>query len=534
MKGSATYPQLKELFKECFSNNSKALNKDEFTTLLIGEAAALKQLSEASNISVKELMEFRTDCIEFLADEYYNENLHDEFVELVIDSDLFTAHVSFLEELDAGVHSLERASRLNELQELEDSIEASELEDAITSIERGELLEQLKRTEAKIVESETKVYASQPSMHSESMYREERPAAAAQIGANRTLFMRIAAILILVLIPTSIIIYFNNSNPVTAPQKTQTAKQDKEQDINKDSDPNKEMLMGSSPNFSMDAKVPDVRIERMLLPVIDEASFGFASKVDSIEIEYQFFEVQNEYIETRAMLFQYEIRRLDSILLKEINVSFFDIYMDPTVLDQQIFDAEISLLAVGLSELFKDKLAREYENNIRKARLDGKRYLLIQKQISNGELKKLKKLSIFDKGSLGGLIEHQEMPNRNEQIRDIEEQIISIKNQLETLDSTYMQNKLKSNIYEYRNNKITIYIYCSECLSFDPDADDIQVVKEMDNLFLIINEESKILIEEGVHDLPKLEDDRDLDGILDKDDLCPDAPGRKENKGCPS
>ena len=192
MEGSATYPQLKELFQECFSNNSNALNKDEFITLLKGESSELKGLSESSNISVKELMEFRTDCIEFLADEHYNENLHDEFVELVIDSELFTAHVSFLEELDAGVHSLERESRLNELQELEDSIETFELEGAITSIERGELLEQLKRTEAKIVESETKVYASH-SMHSESMYREERPAAAAQIGSNRTLFMRIAA-----------------------------------------------------------------------------------------------------------------------------------------------------------------------------------------------------------------------------------------------------------------------------------------------------------------------------------------------------
>jgi len=291
--------------------------------------------------------------------------------------------------------------------------------------------------------------------------------------------------------------------------------------------------MGSSPSFSIELDIPEAKIERMLLPVIDEDSFGFASKVDSIEIEYQFFEVQNEYIETRAMLFRNEIRRLDSILLKEIDVLSFDIYMDPTVVDQQIFDTKISSLSVGLSELFKDKSARDYENNIRQARLDGKRYLLIQKQISDEELKKLKKLSIFNKGSLGGLIEYQEMPNRNEQIRDLEEQIISIKKQIGTLDSTYMQNKLKSNVYEFKNEKLTFYIYCSECLSFDPDKDDIQIIREMDNLFLMINEESKILIEEGVHEFLKLEQDRDLDGILDKDDLCPDDPGRKENKGCP-
>ena len=416
MEGSATYPQLKELFQECFSNNSNALNKDEFITLLKGESSELKGLSESSNISVKELMEFRTDCIEFLADEHYNENLHDEFVELVIDSELFTAHVSFLEELDAGVHSLERESRLNELQELEDSIETFELEGAITSIERGELLEQLKRTEAKIAESETKVYASQPSMHSESMYREERPAAAAQIGSNRTLFMRIAAILILVLIPTSIIIYFNNSNPVTAPQKTQTAKQDKEQDINKDPDLNKEMLMGSSPSFSMDIKVPDIRTERMVLPIINEESFGFAQEIDSIEIVYQFYGVQNEYIENQTLLYQNEIERLDSILLNEISGT---------------------------------------EGNV-------------------GE---------------------------GPRTRDYEERILTIKDELSKLDSMYVKNIMKMDTYEFKENKISIHFHCSKCAPFDPSKDAIEIRKEKEDLFLVINEDFEYRIEKGIHDL---------------------------------
>jgi len=416
MEGSATYPQLKELFQECFSNNSNALNKDEFITLLKGESSELKGLSESSNISVKELMEFRTDCIEFLADEHYNENLHDEFVELVIDSELFTAHVSFLEELDAGVHSLERESRLNELQELEDSIETFELEGAITSIERGELLEQLKRTEAKIVESETKVYASQPSMHSESMYREERPAAATQIGSNRTLFMRIAAILILVLIPTSIIIYFNNSNPVTAPQKTQTAKQDKEQDINKDPDLNKEMLMGSSPSFSMDIKVPDIRTERMVLPIMNEESFGFAQEIDSIEIVYQYYGVQNEYIENQTLLYKNEIERLDSILLNEISGT---------------------------------------EGNV-------------------GE---------------------------GPRTRDYEERILTIKDELSKLDSMYVKNIMKMDTYEFKENKISIHFHCSKCAPFDPSKDAIEIRKEKEDLFLVINEDFEYRIEKGIHDL---------------------------------
>lgn len=411
MEGSATYPQLKELFQECFSNNSNALNKDEFITLLKGESSELKGLSESSNISVKELMEFRTDCIEFLADEHYNENLHDEFVELVIDSELFTAHVSFLEELDAGVHSLERESRLNELQELEDSIETFELEGAITSIERGELLEQLKRTEAKIAESETKVYASHP-----SMFEEKRPAAAAQIGANRTIFMRIAAILILVLIPTSIIIYFNNSSPVSTQNKVQTAQEDNEPDPNKDPDPNKEMLMGSSPSFSMDIKVPDIRTERMVLPIINEESFGFAQEIDSIEIVYQFYGVQNEYIENQTLLYQNEIERLDSILLNEISGT---------------------------------------EGNV-------------------GE---------------------------GPRTRDYEERILTIKDELSKLDSMYVKNIMKMDTYEFKENKISIHFHCSKCAPFDPSKDAIEIRKEKEDLFLVINEDFEYRIEKGIHDL---------------------------------
>ena len=505
MQESAIYSQLKELFEEHFSNNSSIFNKDEFITLLIGEAAPLKQLSEASDISVKDLNAFRIDCIEFLADEHYNEALLDAFVELVIDSEPFKTHISFLEELNTGVQSLERASRLNELMELEDSIEASELKAAITSIERNELLEQLKSTEAKIEEAEGEMQVPIADMYD---LEELKISSSRNIFSNRSMFLRIAVILLLVLIPTSIIIYFNNSNPVTAPQKIQTAKEDKKQDIMVDPDLKDELPMRSSPSFSLSnrTEMPDVKIVKRQLPVIEQKSMGISrslvqtSIIDSMELEYQFFEVQNEYMETRSILFRNEIRRLDSILLKEINVSSFDIYMDPTVVDQQIFDTEISSLSAGLSELFKDKSAREYENNIRQARLDGKRYLLIQKKISNEELKKLKRLPIFDKGSSGGLIEHKEMPNRNDQIRALEEQIISIKNELESLDSTYIQNKLKSNVYEFKNEKLTFYIYCSECLFFDPGADDIQVIKEMDNLFLMINEESKIFIEEGVHD----------------------------------
>ena len=414
MQESATYSQLKELFEEHFSNNSSTFNKDEFITLLIGETAVLKKLSEASNIPIKDLNAFRTDCIELLADEYYNEAILDGFVELVIDSELFQEHISFLEELDAGVQSLERTSRLNELRELEDSIEASELKAAITSIERNELLEQLKSTEAKIEEAEGEMQASSTHMYDSDEFNIP---SSRNIFSNRSVFLRIAAILLLVLIPTSIVIYFNNSNSVTAPGQIQTAEEDTKQDILADPDLKDEIPMGSSPKFSLPngTKIPDARIETRRLPMIDEESFGFASKVDSIEIEYQFFEVQNEYIINQSKILHAEIIKLDSAI------------------------------SIDRSE--------------------------------NGS------------GVAGKGPKYEELKSNWE----------TLKNDLTTLDSTYMQNKLKSNVYEFKNEKLTFYIYCSECLFFSPDEDDIQVIKEMDNLFLMINEESKILIEEGVH-----------------------------------
>ena len=415
MQESATYSQLKELFEEHFSNNSSTFNKDEFITLLIGETAALKKLSEASNIPVTDLNAFRTDCIEYLADEHYNEALLDAFVKLVIDSDPFKTHISFLEELNTGVQSLERASRLNELKELEDSIEASELKAAITSIERNELLEQLKRTEAKIEEAEGEMQASSTRMYDAEEFNIP---SSRNIFSNRSMFLRIAAILILVLIPTSIIIYFNNSNSVTAPGQIQTAEEDTKQDILADPDLKDEIPMGSSPKFSLPngTKIPDARIERSHLPVIDEESFGFASKVDSIEIEYQFFEVQNEYIIDQSKILQAEIIKLDSAI------------------------------------------------------------------------------SIDRSENVGGVA------GKGAKYEELKSNWETLRNDLTTLDSIYMQNKLKSNVYEFKNEKLSFFIYCSECLSFDPDKDDIQIIREMDNLFLMINEESKILIEEGVHD----------------------------------
>lgn len=91
------------------------------------------------------------------------------------------------------------------------------------------------------------------------------------------------------------------------------------------------------------------------------------------------------------------------------SVTFYDIHMDPTVVDQKVFDAEVSELAAGLHRLYPDKSAREYENDIRRARENKSRYLLIRKRVTNDERKRLNKLPIFELGQMkGGIIDNDE------------------------------------------------------------------------------------------------------------------------------
>ena len=95
------------------------------------------------------------------------------------------------------------------------------------------------------------------------------------------------------------------------------------------------------------------------------------------------------------------------------SVSSYAIFMDPTVVDQKTFDADVSELAEGLSGLFKDRSAHDYEQLIRTARERKNRYLLIRKKVSNEMRRRIGKLPIFSLGRLkGGLIDNREIIER--------------------------------------------------------------------------------------------------------------------------
>ncbi len=95
------------------------------------------------------------------------------------------------------------------------------------------------------------------------------------------------------------------------------------------------------------------------------------------------------------------------------SVTYYDVRMDATVVEQKLFDEEVSELAQGLSKMYPEKTAREYENSIRNARSTGNRYLLIQKNVTNEERKMIRKLPIYREGRMkGGLIDTEEIIKR--------------------------------------------------------------------------------------------------------------------------
>ena len=77
-------------------------------------------------------------------------------------------------------------------------------------------------------------------------------------------------------------------------------------------------------------------------------------------------------------------------------------------LTDKVFNNNIDSLAYYLADLFKDKTKSEYKSKLIKARRNHKRYLLIKRNISYSEIKRLKNFPIFRLGKYkGGLIIEQ-------------------------------------------------------------------------------------------------------------------------------
>ena len=92
------------------------------------------------------------------------------------------------------------------------------------------------------------------------------------------------------------------------------------------------------------------------------------------------------------------------------SVPYYEIRMDTrsTGMDNATFNSNIDSLAYRLSELFRDKSAAKYKNELIKARKNGERFHLIKRRVNYNQLKKLKTFPIFRLGRYkGGFIEIQ-------------------------------------------------------------------------------------------------------------------------------
>ncbi len=101
------------------------------------------------------------------------------------------------------------------------------------------------------------------------------------------------------------------------------------------------------------------------------------------------------------------------------SVPVFEIRMDVAspLIDDAFFNSRVDTLAGQLAMLFQNKTKTAYANDLRRARREGNRYLIIKNRVSYAELQQLRKFAILSRGTnRGGLIaipsEKREKPFR--------------------------------------------------------------------------------------------------------------------------
>jgi cell division protein FtsI (penicillin-binding protein 3) len=124
---------------------------------------------------------------------------------------------------------------------------------------------------------------------------------------------------------------------------------------------------------------------------------GEALKEQAIQQEYRFFD-------TDAV--RGNIYASDGSLLAT-SIPIFEVRMDVAseLISDKLFNDSVTWLARSLSKKFGDHTQWEYKQKLIKARADGNRYFLIQKNVSFDDLREMKTYPIFNRGKYkGGII----------------------------------------------------------------------------------------------------------------------------------
>ncbi len=83
----------------------------------------------------------------------------------------------------------------------------------------------------------------------------------------------------------------------------------------------------------------------------------------------------------------------------------FDVHIDFSVIDKELFDKNVGQLSIELAKLFKDKSASAYKKSLRNAYKQQHKYWLLKKGIAYYQFQKLREFPVFNKGKyVGGFI----------------------------------------------------------------------------------------------------------------------------------
>ncbi len=95
------------------------------------------------------------------------------------------------------------------------------------------------------------------------------------------------------------------------------------------------------------------------------------------------------------------------------SLPFYRVVIDPKVAHESTFKAGIDSLARLLSSYYKDKSAAAYKRSINEARLNGKRYIILNRQqIGYQDMQKMSKWPIFRQGRMGGGVIFEKVEKR--------------------------------------------------------------------------------------------------------------------------
>jgi cell division protein FtsI (penicillin-binding protein 3) len=112
------------------------------------------------------------------------------------------------------------------------------------------------------------------------------------------------------------------------------------------------------------------------------------------------------------------------------SLPFYRVAIDPTMAKDNLFNKSLDSLAGKLSAFYKDKSTSSYKRKIKDARLDNKRYLVLnRKQIGYQEMQEMAKWPLFREGRLGGGVIFEKVEKRYQPFKSLARRTIGFTNE---------------------------------------------------------------------------------------------------------